>query len=74
MAKELIGTIKTPGSEERTEVWAEEREDHWQIVTVDPEENRVETSLSAKTSVDAMVLVCNEWGNEESDLRLVDED
>ena len=40
MNKELIGTIKTPQMEERTEVWAEEQADCWRIFLLDPDENQ----------------------------------
>lgn len=73
MAKELIGTIKTPQMEERTEVWAEEKADCWRIFLLDPEENRQDTEHCAKSAVEALVLACNIWGTEEWDLRLADE-
>ncbi|MGI6436250.1 MAG: hypothetical protein ACOX0F_13035 [Syntrophomonadaceae bacterium] len=73
MAKELIGTIKAEGMEGRTELWAVEKGDNWQIVVVTPNGDQQETEFKAKSSIEALLVVCNQWGTEEWDLRLADE-
>ncbi len=74
MAKELIGTIKTQGSEDRSELWAVEiDDDKWAIVMVSPDGEQQETEFGAKSAIEAMLVVCTQWGTEEWDLRLADE-
>lgn len=73
MAKELIGTIRTKDNEERSELWAVEKGDDWYIVIVAPDGQEEETEFKAKSSIEAMLVVCNQWGTEEADLRLADE-
>lgn len=74
MAKELIGTIRAEGVDGRTELWAVEKDDdNWQIVLVTPDGVEQGTEFSAKSAIEALVLVCNQWGTEEADLRLADE-